>query len=65
MLVVQSNLARTYEKLGRSEQALHLKRDVYSGFFKLYGAGNTRTLMAANNYALSLLSLKCYGELRH
>ena len=37
MLIVQGNLAINYEKLGRLEDALRLKRDVYSGYLKLKG----------------------------
>ena len=37
ILVVQNNLAGTYQYLGQSEQALRLKRDVYSGYLKLKG----------------------------
>ena len=36
ILVVQSNLANTYESLGRIEESL-LLRDVYSATLKLYG----------------------------
>ena len=34
MLVAQANLAITYENLGRLDEALRLKRDVYTGFLK-------------------------------
>ena len=37
ILVTQGNLANTYEALGRHEQALSLKREVYSGYLKLHG----------------------------
>ena len=34
LLIVQGNLAATYQSLGRNEEALRLKRDVYSGWFE-------------------------------
>ncbi len=64
ILDVQSNLANTYEMLGRRESALHMKRDVYSGRLKLDGEENERTLRAANNYAASLNYLNRYEESR-
>jgi len=48
MLDAQSNLANTYQSLGRSE-ALSMQRDVYFGHLKLYGEENKDTLLAANN----------------
>ena len=62
MLNVQSNLAGTYQALGRKEQALHTRRDVYSGFLKLKGGENEKTLVAATNYARSLINLKCFDD---
>ena len=52
ILAVQSNLANTYQKLGRLEEALRLRRDVYSGRLKLNGEEHEKTLIAANNYAI-------------
>jgi tetratricopeptide (TPR) repeat protein len=57
MLCVQSNLAMTYRALGRHEEALRMRRDVYSGYLKLFGE-HQLTLVATNNYALSLIDLK-------
>ena len=62
ILVVEANLAVTYERLGRDEQALQMKRDVYSGWLKLQGEEDYNTLIAANNYANALLNLKCFEE---
>ena len=62
LLVVQGNLASSYEALGRSEQALQLKRGVYSGNLKLKGEEHRDTLQAANNYATSLVILKRFEE---
>ena len=64
ILVTQGNLAITYEELGRTERALQMKRDVYSGSLELYGIDNDRTLTTANNYATSLGALKRYQEAR-
>ena len=52
----------TYEALGRHEQALQMKRDVYSAKVELYGEEDRQTLLAALNYASSLYDLKRYGE---
>ncbi len=62
MLVVQNNLAVTYGALGRNEQALRLRRDVYSGRLKLNGEEHRQTLLAAANYAASLYDLKRFEE---
>jgi tetratricopeptide (TPR) repeat protein len=59
---VQHNLAITYECLGRLEQALQMKRDVYSGQLKLDGEEHYDTLLAANNYAASLVELERFKE---
>ena len=58
MLVVLNNLARTYEVLGRDEQALSMRRDVYSGALKLQGEDDPRTIQAAINYMGSLVRLQ-------
>ena len=39
-----------------------MKRDVYSGWLKLNGREDRETLLAANNYASTLLSLKRFKE---
>ena len=62
MLVVQSNLADTYAKLGRKEEALRLRRDGYSGYLKLHGEEDEDTLIAAINYVASLGELERFGE---
>ena len=62
MLAVQGNIANTYVMLGRHEDALLLKRDVYSGHVKLEGAEHINTLRAANNYAVSLIQLQRQKE---
>ena len=62
ILVAQSNLASTYARLGQSEKALRMRRDVYSGTLKLYGEEHRATLREANNYAVMLLSLERHDE---
>jgi len=64
MLIVQTNLANTFEFLGRLEEALRLRREVYSGRLKLNGEEDEDTLLAANNYATSLIELKRFEEAR-
>jgi tetratricopeptide (TPR) repeat protein len=64
LLVVQGNLASSYEALGRSEQALQLKRDVYSGRLKVNGEEHEETFRAANNYADSLNRQRRFEEVK-
>jgi hypothetical protein len=62
LFTAQTNLALTYSKLGRDEEALQIERDVYSGRLKLLGEEHSQTILAANNYANSLLGLKRHAE---
>ena len=62
ILIVQGNLAVTYRKLGRNEETLRLKLDVYSGRSKLHGEEHLETIRAAHNYANSLLDLRRFEE---
>ena len=39
-----------------------MQRDVYSGHLKIMGEEHLTTLIAANNYAMSLCSLERYAE---
>ena len=64
MLAVQSNLANTYDKLGRREEALNLYRDVYSGELILYGTAHEQTIISASNYAWTLKALRRYDEVK-
>ena len=64
MLVVQSNLSNTYQKLGRLEEATQLSRDVYCARVKLSGKENNDTLVAASNYAADLFLLQRFEEAR-
>ena len=62
MLVSQCNLACTYQRLGRLEEALRIERDVYFGNVKLNGDLHYNTLVAISNYASSLICLKRFEE---
>ncbi len=62
ILSAQSNLAITYSTIGRFEEALQIKRDVYSGRLELNGEEHEETLLAANNYANTLGDLQRYEE---
>ena len=64
MLVVQANLANSYQLLGRHEEAISMRRDVYSGRLEVHGEEHPETLRAANNYALSLITRKHFEEAR-
>ena len=64
ILTVQSNLANSYQMLGRLGEALRLRRDVYSGRLKLNGDQHADTLLAVTNYASCLLSLRRFGEVK-
>ena len=61
-LTAQSNLATTYDCLGRKNDALRLRRDVYSGSLRIDGQEHPETLTMANNLASSLLALHRYAE---
>jgi tetratricopeptide (TPR) repeat protein len=62
ILDAQNNIATSYHQLGRLEQALRMRQDVYSGRLKLSGEESDRTLSAANNYAHCLLALRRHQE---
>ena len=47
VLSVQGNIACAYEKLGRNEDALRLRRIVYSGQLKINGEEHMRTTCEA------------------
>jgi len=64
ILAMQGNLAATYRVLGRSEEALSMRRDVYSGWLRLKGEEHENTLREANNYANLLKDLERFEEAR-
>ena len=62
LLVLQTNLANSYQALGQSEEALRLRQEFYSGRLKLNGKEHVYTCMAAGNYASNLSKLKRFEE---
>ena len=48
--------------LRRFEEALSIRRDVYSGYLKIYGEENIETILNANNYIVSLFNLQRFKE---
>jgi len=62
ILEVQANLAITYGNLGRLEEALQMKREVYAGHLKRDGEEHHHTLIAALNYAAALPGAKRFKE---
>ena len=62
ILIVQSNIANSYEMLGRLEQCLRMRQDVYLGRLRLSGKEHRETLISAVNYAVSLRDLKRFEE---
>ena len=62
ILTAQGNLANAYEHLGRLEQAVPMRQEIYSGRLKLSGEEHEETLRAANNYASSLNQLRRFEE---
>jgi len=62
ILQTQGDLATTYQALERDEEAMRVKREVYSGYLKFYGEEHERTLLAARNYATGLAVLERHGE---
>ena len=61
---MQGNLASTYQYLGRYEKALSARQEVYSGHLKLHGEEHKTSLLAAYNYAISLIRLGRFKEAR-
>ena len=57
MLTLYSNLARAYQRVERFDESLRMRRDVYSGFSKLYGEQHGDTLTVASNLANLLVDL--------
>ena len=60
--MVQGNLASTYRSLGRLDEAMQMRRDVYSATVKLNGDEHNDTLIEAANYASLLIELKRFEE---
>ena len=64
LLVAQGNLACAYHVLGRHEEALDLRQEVYAGSLNMLGEENENTLVEANNYAYLLTKLRRFEEAR-
>ena len=64
ILSVQGNLATTYLQLGRLEQALRMRQDVYSGLLRINGEEDRDSLLEAHNLASSFISLERVEEAR-
>ena len=62
ILIVQGNLANTYDALKRNEDAIRMRRDVYSGHLRLHGEEHYDTLREANNLANSFAQLQRFEE---
>ena len=62
MLILQCNLADTYESFGHLEKALRMERDVYSERVRLHGEEHEKTVIAASNYARGLANLQRFEE---
>ena len=62
LLIAQGGLANTYQSLGRYEEALRLRRDVYSETLKLDGEENEGTFQAICNYASTLKEMNRIEE---
>ena len=62
MLTVQNNLAVSYSELGRLEEAISMRQEVYSGRLKLNGKENEQTLLVALNYASTLFRVERFKE---
>ena len=62
MLVAKGNLAVTYAMLGRLDESMRLRQDVYYGTLKLHGEENRDSLREANNYAADLSDLQRHAQ---
>ena len=62
ILIAQTNLAIAYEAVGRLDEGILMKRDVYFGRLRLTGEEDYQTLLSANNYADSLNHLNRFEE---
>ena len=64
ILIAQGNLANTYAGLGRWDESLGVRRDIYCGFVRVLGEEDRETLLEAHNFALSLVNdrVRKFGE---
>ena len=59
---MQTNLAITYQALGRFEHSLQLEWDIYHGSLRLLGEEHGDTLISVNNLVNSLCNLQHFEE---
>ena len=64
ILIAQGNLANSYQRLRRLDEALRMRQEVYSGSLRLNGEGHEQTLGAAFNYASTLCEIRRFEEAR-
>ena len=62
ILTAQGNIACIFFEVGRLEEALRMRQDVYSGLLRLDGEEHRSTLLAAHNLAASFISLERFAE---
>ena len=62
ILVTQGNIACAYHHLGRAEESLRMRENIYSRTLNLFGEEHKGTLREANNYANCLLNLHRFEE---
>ena len=62
LLNTLGNIANSYHKLGQHEQAVCMRREVYTRALKLFGEGHKETLVEVNNYATDLCELRRFDE---
>ncbi len=62
MLGLQNNIAKSYDQLGRREEALRMHREIYAARLRLTGPRDGLTLFAAGNLARQLLTSNLWAE---
>ena len=62
ILIVQSNLAISYEMCGRFDEALRMLRDAHTSSVRLYGTTHEYTLSSALNLSISLVKANNTSE---
>jgi len=62
LLVVQSNLAGTYRALGRLEEALRMRQNLYSECVRINGEESRETLVEAVCYANALIVSRRFND---
>ena len=64
MLPVRTNLAYTYARLGRNDEALAMQRQLHSSEIRINGPTQESTLIAALNLSTSLVDAGNFAEAR-